>query len=85
MTATAARITKITKFLADTTGRDYIDIATVREALAHPADFDTAAVALYTQGTVNLVPRDAQWLLTQADRDAAVEVGGEAKHWISLG
>jgi hypothetical protein len=39
---------------------------------------------MYRTQQVNLVPQSNQQALTKADRDAALRIGGEAKHMISV-
>ena len=62
----------------------YATIREVRALAALPAaHFDAAAIGLFRAQAVNLVPRSAQMLLTDADRAAAVRCGGEAKTLIA--
>jgi len=48
------------------------------------AQLDSALEQMYRTRQVNLVPQSNQQALTQADRDAALRIGGEAKHMISV-
>ena len=47
-------------------------------------DVDAALAALFTAQRVNLIPQSDQRALSDADRDAAVRIGGEHKHLISI-
>jgi hypothetical protein len=47
-------------------------------------EFDSALERLYRAQQVNLVPQANQQALTEADRESAVRIGGEAKHMISI-
>jgi hypothetical protein len=47
-------------------------------------EVDAALAALYTAQRVNLVPGSDQRALSDADRDAALRIGGEDKHLISI-
>jgi hypothetical protein len=49
------------------------------------ADLDATLTELYAARRVNLIPQSSQQALTAADREAAVRVGGEYKHLISIG
>jgi hypothetical protein len=48
------------------------------------AELDSALERMYRAQQVNLVPQSNQQALTNADRDAALRIGGEAKHMISV-
>ena len=86
-TMTASRIQKAVTDLAAETGSQWVKVTDLRERLAHVArtDLDRVLVGLYCDQKLNLVPRSAQQLLTRGDREAAVLVGGEAKHLVSWG
>jgi hypothetical protein len=47
-------------------------------------ELDAALAALYAAQRVNLIPQSDQRALSDADRAAAVRVGGEDKHLISI-
>ena len=47
-------------------------------------DVDAALAALFTAQRVNLVPQSNQQALSDADREAALRIGGEYKHLISI-
>jgi hypothetical protein len=47
-------------------------------------DVDAALAALFTAQRINLIPQSDQRALSDADRDAAVRIGGEHKHLISI-
>jgi hypothetical protein len=48
------------------------------------AELDSALERMYRTQQVNLVPQSNQQALTNADRDVALRIGGEAKHMISV-
>jgi hypothetical protein len=45
---------------------------------------DPALEEMYRAQQINLVPQSNQQALTQADRESALRIGGEAKHMISI-
>lgn len=45
---------------------------------------DDALAELYRSGAISLIPEENQKVLTPADRAAALEVGNQAKHLISI-
>jgi hypothetical protein len=45
---------------------------------------DSSLEGMYRAQQVNLVPQSNQQALTQADRESALRIGGEAKHMISI-
>ena len=47
-------------------------------------DIDGALAELYRAGAISLIPEENQKVLTPADRAAALEVGNQAKHLISI-
>jgi hypothetical protein len=47
-------------------------------------DVDATLAALFTAQRVNLIPQSDQRALSDADRDAALRIGGEHKHLISI-
>ena len=47
-------------------------------------DVDEALAALFTAQRINLVPQSNQRALSDADREAALRIGGEHKHLISI-
>jgi hypothetical protein len=48
------------------------------------SELDSSLEGMYRAQQVNLVPQSNQQALTQADRESALRVGGEAKHMISI-
>jgi hypothetical protein len=48
------------------------------------SELDSALAGMYRAQQVNLVPQSNQQALTQADRESALRIGGEAKHMISI-
>lgn len=64
---------------------DWVDICTLRQRAGLPAaDFDAAILGLSRTRRANLVPLANQKVLTAADREAAVRVGGEDCHLVSM-
>ena len=47
-------------------------------------EVDAALAALFTAQRINLIPQSNQRALSDADRDAALRIGGEHKHLISI-
>lgn len=47
-------------------------------------ELDFSLEGMYRAQQVNLVPQSNQQALTQADRESALRIGGEAKHMISI-
>ena len=47
-------------------------------------DVDAALTAMFTAQRVNLIPQSNQQSLSDADREAALRIGGEYKHLISI-
>ncbi len=45
---------------------------------------DAALAAMFTAQRINLIPQSHQQALSDADRDAALRIGGEYKHLISI-
>lgn len=48
------------------------------------SEIDSSLDGMYRAQQVNLVPQSNQQALTQADRESALRIGGEAKHMISV-
>jgi hypothetical protein len=48
------------------------------------SELDPSLEGMYRAQQVNLVPQSNQQALTQADRESALYIGGEAKHMISI-
>jgi hypothetical protein len=48
------------------------------------SELDSSLEGMYRAQQVNLVPQSNQQALTQADRESALRIGGEAKHMISI-
>jgi hypothetical protein len=78
---TEDRIRDIVGFLAGADSR-FVSVRVVREALAGADDFDQEMIRLYCEQKINLIPQSNQMALTEADRAAAVRVGGESKHLV---
>ena len=68
------------------TPRGMVSLADLRPLLggATRADVDTALIRLGGRVGVTLVPEDNQKTLTDADRAAAVRVGGRDHHYLSI-
>jgi hypothetical protein len=47
-------------------------------------DVDAALAAMFTAQRINLIPQSHQQALSDADREAALRIGGEYKHLISI-
>jgi hypothetical protein len=71
--------------LADEPGK-FVRLRELRARLSDVprAELDSALEMLYRAQRVNLVPQANQQALTEADRAAAVRIGGEAKHMLSI-
>lgn len=80
-----ARIEGAYRELADGPG-DYVRLHQLRALLADigRADVDAALGAMYRAHLVNLVSQANQEALTDADRVAALEIGGSRKHRIAI-
>jgi len=48
------------------------------------SELDSSLEGMYRAQQANLVPQSNQQALTQADRESALRIGGEAKHMISI-
>jgi hypothetical protein len=84
MSSTEQRIAKIIRFLAEDSGREFVSVRVVREALDNPVDFDAEMIRLYCEQKLNLAGQACQANLTAADRAAAVRCGGSEKHLVAL-
>jgi len=64
----------------------WVSLAQVREALSHLSreEVDGALVRLDLEPSTYLIPEANQKMLSEAERDAAVHVGGEDKHLLSI-
>lgn len=63
----------------------WLGLTALRDALDLPReDLDTALHALYREGSISLIPEENQKVLTAADREAAIQVGNQAKHLMSI-
>lgn len=71
--------------LAEAPGK-FVKLRELRSRLSDvpPEELDSALERLYRAQQVNLVPQANQQALTEADRAAAVRIGEEAKHMISI-
>lgn len=80
-----ARIEGAYRELADGSG-DYVRLHELRALLSDigRADIDAALGAMYRAHLVNLVSQANQEALTDADRVAALEIGGSRKHRIAI-
>jgi hypothetical protein len=65
----------------------FVKLRELRQRLADVprAELDAVLTSMYTAQRVNLIPQSNQQALTAADREAALRVGGEFKHLISIG
>jgi hypothetical protein len=55
-----------------------------RADVADGADVDAALTTMFTAQRINLIPQSNQQALSDADREAALRIGGEYKHLISI-
>lgn len=68
-------------------GNDWVAIADIRDRLGEQYnrhEVDDALRRLEREPGNNIVPQSNQKALTQADRDAAVRIGGQDKHFITI-
>ena len=65
---------------------EFVKLRELRAELSDvpPSDVDSSLKEMYRAQQVNLVPQSNQQALTQADRESALRIGGEAKHMISI-
>jgi hypothetical protein len=61
---------------------EFISLRELRDSLPG-LDLDAILVRMYAAQEINLVPQENQMVLTDADRAAAIRVGGEWKHRMS--
>jgi hypothetical protein len=80
-----ARVTAAYQALAAGPG-ELVKIRELRERLADipRSPLDGALAAMFTARRINLIPQSNQQALTDADREAALRIGGEHKHLISI-
>jgi hypothetical protein len=66
---------------------EWVSIADIRRKLADvdPAALDTALRRLEQAADVNIVPESNQKALSEADRQAAVTIGDQPKHFLAIG
>jgi len=71
--------------LAATAG-EFVSLRELRLRLADRSrpDVDAALTTMFTAQRINLIPQSNQRALTDADREAALRIGGEHKHLISI-
>jgi hypothetical protein len=65
---------------------EFVKLVELRERLADipRSALDGALATMFTTHRVNLIPQSNQQALTAADREAALRIGGEHKHLISI-
>ena len=65
---------------------EFVSLRELRLRVADRArpDVDAALTAMFTAQRVNLIPQSNQQALSDADREAALRIGGEYKHLISI-
>jgi hypothetical protein len=80
-----ARVTTAYQTLAPASG-ELVKLCELREHLTDipRSALDAALATMFTAGRVNLIPQSNQQALTAADREAALRLGGEQKHLISI-
>jgi hypothetical protein len=81
-TITRGRIAGAYLDLAGDAG-EFVSLRDLRERLAGVQGLDAALIGLFTAQEINLVPQENQMALTEANRAAAIRVGGEDKHRMS--
>ena len=81
----AARIEAGYRSLAAGPG-EFVSLRDLRQRLSDVPrpDLDAALAALFTAQRINLIPQSNQRALAEADRAAALRIGGEHKHLISI-
>ena len=79
------RVVAAYRALAAGTG-EFVKLRELRAGLAdiQRSALDPALAAMFTARRVNLIPQSNQQALTDADRDAALLIGGEHKHLMSM-
>ncbi len=67
--------------------RAWVSIADIRRKLddVNPAALDAALRRLEQAADVNIVPESNQKALSEADRQAAVTIGDQPKHFLAIG
>lgn len=80
-----ARVIAAYQILAPVSG-EFIKLRELREHLVDipRSALDAALATMFTARRINLVPQSNQQALTAADREAALRLGGEHKHLISI-
>ena len=65
---------------------EFVSLRELRLRVADRArpDVDAALTTMFTAQRINLIPQSNQRALSDADRDAALRIGGECKHLISI-
>jgi hypothetical protein len=65
---------------------EFVKLRELRERLPTilRADLNSALERMYRAQQINLVPQENQQVLTDADRESALRVGGEFKHMLSV-
>ena len=65
---------------------EFVSLRELRLRVADRArpDVDAALTTMFTAQRINLIPQSNQQALSDADREAALRVGGEYKHLISI-
>jgi hypothetical protein len=87
--ANAADLTAIIetgyRSLAATAG-EFVSLRELRLRLTDRTrpDVDAALITMFTAQRINLIPQSNQQALSDADREAALRIGGEYKHLISI-
>jgi hypothetical protein len=88
-TANAADLTAVIeagyRSVAATAG-EFVSLRELRLRLADRTrpDVDAALTTMFTAQRINLIPQSNQQALSDADREAALRIGGEYKHLISI-
>lgn len=81
---TQAKITQVVERLAGPMG-GWASVTDVRKIMDIGHDFDILVTEMIIMGTLVVAPEDNQKTITEADRVAAINIGGQANHLIQLG
>jgi hypothetical protein len=84
-TDVAARVQAGYLVLSPASG-EFVKLRELRLRLADVprTDLDSALATMFTTQRINLIPQENQQALSTADREAALRIGGEYKHLISI-
>lgn len=68
------------------TGFGYVSLTAIREdcSMYQRVDLDAQLIAMFEDGTINLIPESVQRNLRPQDRKAALWAGGQEKHLATI-